>query len=62
MNTVKDIITVVAILATTAFLFYVADYGGLIQFFLAGFLVMWVLILLFGGSYFVWQDRRRGRK
>ena len=44
MNTIKDIITVVAILATTAFLFYVADYGGLIQFFLAGFLVMWVLI------------------
>ena len=37
MNTIKDIVTVVAILATTAFLFYVADYGGLIQFFLAGF-------------------------
>ena len=54
MNTVKDIITVVAILATTAFLFCVADYGGLIQFFLAGFLVMWVLILLFGGLYFIW--------
>ena len=62
MNTIKDIVTVVAILATTAFLFYVADYGGLIQFFLAGFLVMWVLILLFGGLYFVWKYRRRGRK
>ena len=62
MNTVKDIVTVVAILATTAFPFYVADYGGLIQFFLAGFLVIWVLILLFGGSYFVWQYRRRGGK
>ena len=62
MNTIKDIVTVVAILTTTAFLFYVADYGGLIQFFLAGFLVMWVLILLFGGLYFIWQDRRRGRK
>ena len=62
MNTVKDIVAVVAILAITAFLFYVADYGGLIQFFLAGFLVMWVLILLFGGLYFVWKYRRRGRK
>jgi hypothetical protein len=59
MNTIKDIVPVVAILATTAFLFYVADYGGLIQFFLAGFLVIWVLILLFGGSYFIWQYRRR---
>ena len=62
MNTIKDIVAVVVILAITAFLFYVADYGGLIQLFLAGFLVMWVLILLFGGLYFIWQDRRRGRK
>ena len=61
MNTVKDIITVVAILATTAFLFYVADYGGLIQFFLVSLLI-WALIVLIGGSYLVWQYKRRGRK
>ena len=59
MNTVKDIVTVVAILATTAFLFYVADYGGLIQFFLVGFLLIWALIVLIGGSYLAWQYRRR---
>ena len=54
MNTVKDIITVVAILTTTAFLFYVADYGGLIQFFLAGFFshvgidfaIWWIILYL----------------
>ena len=61
MNTVKDIITVVAILATTAFLFYVADYGGLTQFFLVSLLI-WALIVLIGGSYLAWQDRRRSRK
>ena len=55
MNTVKDIITVVAILATTAFLFYVADYGGLIQFFLVSLLI-WALIVLIGGSYLAWQN------
>jgi len=61
MNTIKDIVTVVAILATTAFLFYVADYGGLIQFFLVSLLI-WALIVLIGGSYLAWQDRRRGGK
>ena len=61
MNTIKDVVTVVAILAITAFLFYVADYGGLIQFFLVSLLI-WVLIVLIGGSYLAWQDRRRSRK